>query len=56
LLLCKIITTKLILYLEILILTDEKTLKKYIQDFYLNGGAYDEVEIDFGKPQGKEEN
>lgn len=42
--------------MEVLILTDEKTLKEKIQDFYLNGGTYDEVEIDFGKPQGKEEN
>lgn len=36
-------------------MTDEKTLKEEIQEFYLNGGIYDEIEIDFGEPQGKEE-
>ena len=41
--------------MEVLILTDEKTLKEEIQDFYLNGGTYDEVEIDFGETLGKEE-
>jgi len=38
-----------------LTLEEEKTLKEKIQDFYLNGGTYDEVEIDFGKPVGDEE-
>lgn len=38
-----------------MIMTDEKTLKEEIQEFYLNGGIYDEIEIDFGEPQGKEE-
>lgn len=42
--------------MEVLILTDEKALKEEIQDFYLNDGAYDEVEIDFGEAQGEEEN
>lgn len=34
---------------------EDKTLKEEIQDFYLNGGTYKEDEIDFGKPQGKED-
>jgi hypothetical protein len=32
----------------------EKSLKKEIQDFYLNGGTYDEKEIYFGDSVGKE--
>lgn len=40
---------------EVLILEDEKTIKEQIQDFYLNGGTYDEEEIDFGEPKGSEE-
>lgn len=35
-------------------LADDKTLKEEIQDFYLNGGIYDEIEIDFGEPVGYE--
>ncbi len=26
----------------------EKTIKEEIQEFYLNGGTYNELEIDFG--------
>jgi hypothetical protein len=32
----------------------KKSLKKEIQDFYLNGGTYDEKEIYFGDSVGKE--
>ncbi|EJX16684.1 hypothetical protein ACUXAR_002583 [Staphylococcus saprophyticus] len=32
----------------------EKTIKEEIQEFYLNGGTYNEVEIDFGTPKGSE--
>ena len=32
----------------------EKSLKEKIQDFYKNGGRYEEKEIDFGKPKGSE--
>ncbi|MGX0027079.1 hypothetical protein ACUXHP_002587 [Staphylococcus cohnii] len=32
----------------------EKSLKKEIQDFYLNDGTYDEKEIYFGDSVGKE--
>jgi hypothetical protein len=38
-----------------LTLEDEKTIKEQIQDFYLNGGTYDEFEIDFGEPVGDED-
>ena len=31
----------------------EKSLKEKIQDFYKNGGRYEEKEIDFGKPKGR---
>lgn len=32
----------------------EKTIKEEIQEFYLNGGTYNELEIDFGTPEGSE--
>jgi len=32
----------------------EKSIKDEIQDFYRNGGRYEEEEIDFGGPVGKE--
>lgn len=32
----------------------EKSLKEEIQDFYKNGGRYEEKEIDFGKPKESE--
>lgn len=32
----------------------EKTIKEEIQEFYLNGGTYNEVEIDFGTSKGSE--
>lgn len=35
-------------------MAEEKSLKQQIKDFYLNGGTYEESEIDFGKPQGEE--
>lgn len=42
-------------WLEVLTLEYEKTIKEQIQDFYLNGGTYDEIEIDFGEPVGDED-
>lgn len=33
----------------------EKSIKDEIQDFYRNGGRYEEEEIDFGTPVGEEE-
>lgn len=33
---------------------NEKSIKDEIQDFYRNGGRYEEKEIDFGQPIGKE--
>lgn len=30
----------------------EKSLKEKIQEFYKNGGRYEEKEIDFGKSKG----
>ena len=36
------------------IMEKEKTIKEEIQEFYLNGGTYNEVEIDFGTPKGSE--
>lgn len=41
-------------YWEVMRMNEEKNLKDEIQDFYLNGGTYNEEEIDFGKPQGEE--
>lgn len=32
----------------------EKSIKDEIQDFYRNGGRYEEEEIDFGGPVGEE--
>ena len=32
----------------------EKSIKDEIQDFYRNGGRYEEDEIDFGRPVGEE--
>lgn len=32
----------------------ENSIKEKIQDFYKNGGRYEEKEIDFGKPKGSE--
>jgi len=37
------------------VLEKEKSLKEEIQDFYLNGGTYDEKEIYFGDSVGEEE-
>lgn len=34
---------------------NEKSIKEKIQDFYLNGGTYDEEEIDSGYSVGEEE-
>jgi len=39
---------------EIRITKKEDTLKEGIQNFYKNGGRYQEPEIDFGEPVGKE--
>lgn len=36
------------------IMEKEKTIKEEIQEFYLNGGTYNELEIDFGTPKGSE--
>lgn len=33
---------------------NEKSIKEEIQEFYLNGGQYNEEEIDFGKREGSE--
>lgn len=37
------------------ILEEEKTIKEQIQYFYLIGGTYDKVEIDFWEPKGSED-
>jgi len=36
------------------IMENEKSIKEEIQEFYLNGGKYNEEEIDFGKREGSE--
>ena len=36
------------------ILENEKSINEEIQEFYLNGGKYNEEEIDFGKREGSE--
>jgi len=39
---------------EIILTKKEETLKEKIQNFYKNGGRYQEPEIDFGEAVGKE--
>jgi len=39
---------------EIILTKKDETLKDEIQNFYRNGGRYQEEEIDFGEPAGKE--
>lgn len=39
---------------QIIFTKKEKTLKDEIQEFYKNGGKYEEAEIDFGESVGKE--
>jgi len=39
---------------EITFTKKENTIKDDIQNFYRNGGQYQEKEIDFGEPVGKE--
>jgi len=39
---------------EITLTKKDDTLKDDIQNFYRNGGRYQEPEIDFGEPVGKE--
>lgn len=39
---------------EVTFTKKQKTLKDEIQDFYRNGGCYEEKEIDYGEPTGEE--